>query len=181
MNRIAVSRPLTAALTLPRPRRGPLALLMLAAMLAAGGTALTVATGQLRGPAGNRALVSQAATRQVIAAVSREVNAIFSYSYANIGATRTAAAAALTGAAARQYRLLFSQVEVHGPAEKLTLVSRVVRAGAIRLADGSAELLLFLDQKWQRAAAAPVTAAAQLEVTARLSGGHWRITAIRAR
>lgn len=155
--------------------------LTLAAVLAAGGAVLTVAAGQLRDPAGNRALVNQAATRQVIAVVSREVNAIFSYSYADIGATRGAAAAALTGPAARQYRLLFGQVEAHGPAEKLTLVSRVVRAGAIRLAGGSAELLLFIDQKWQRAAGPLVTAAAQLDVMARLSGGRWRITAIRAR
>lgn len=154
---------------------------MLAAVLAAGGVALTVAGGRLRDPAGNRAVVNQAATRQVIAVVSREVNAIFSYSYADIGATRGAAATALTGPAARQYRLLFGQVEAHGPAEKLTLVSRVVRAGAIRLADGSAELLLFLDQKWRRAAAPLVSAAAQLEVMARFSGGRWRITAIQAR
>ena len=106
----------------------------------------------------------------MIATVSSEVSAAFSYSYTDIGATRRAAAAALTGAAARQYRLLFSQLVAHGPAERLTLTSRVVRAGVIHLSGGSAELLLFLDQKWVRGVGhgQPVAAAAQLDVIARL-------------
>lgn len=161
--------------------RGPLALLVLAAVIAAVGLALAFAGAALRAPAANSALVDQTATRQVITAVSDEVTAVFSYSYASIGVTRRAAASALAGPAAHQYRLLFSQVVAHGPAEKLTLTSRVVRAGVIRLSGGSAELLLFLDQKWIRGAAQPVAAAAQLDVVAQLSGGRWRITAIAAR
>jgi Mce-associated membrane protein len=163
-----------------RPR-GPLALLAVAAAIAAVGVTLTVAGARLRAPAANRALADEAATRQVISAVSGEVQAIFSYSYADIGATRRAAASALAKSAARQYRLLFSQVQTHGQAEKLTLTSRVVRAGVIRLNSGSAELLLFLDQKWVRGTGQPVAAAAQLDIMAQLFGGRWRITAISAR
>lgn len=162
-------------------RRGRLALLVLAAVIGVAGLALALEGAALRAPAANRALVDQTATRHVIAAVSDEVNAIFSYSYTSIGGTRQAAASALAGSAAHQYRQLFSQVVAHGPAEKLTLTSRVVRAGVIRLAGGSAELLLFLDQKWVRGTAQPVAAAAQLDVVAQLSGGRWRITAISAR
>lgn len=159
----------------------PLVVLGLAVLIAGAGVVLTAAGAARRSPAANLALVNQATTRRVIAAVSGEVNAIFSYSYTNIGATRRAAATALTGSAARQYRLLFSQVTSHGPAQKLTLMSHVVRAGVISLSGGSAQVLLFLDQKWVRGTSQPVTAAAQLDVTARLSGGRWRITTISAR
>lgn len=159
----------------------PLVVMVIAVVIAGVGATLTVAGAARRAPAANSALVDQAGTRRVIAAVTGEANAVFSYSYTNVGATRRAAASALTGSAARQYRLLFSQVVAHGPAQKLTLTSRVVRAGVISLSGGSAEVLLFLDQKWVRGAGQPVTAAAQLDITARLSGGRWRITAISAR
>lgn len=158
-----------------------LVVLGLAVLIAGAGITLTVAGAARRSPAANLALVDQTATRRVIAVVSGEVNAAFSYSYTDIGVTRRAAASALTGSAARQYRLLFSQVLAHGPAQKLTLTSRVVRAGVISLSGGTAQVLLFLDQKWVRGASQPVAAAAQLDITARLSGGRWRITTISAR
>src|SRR5262249_33286036 len=73
----------------------------------------TVAAHRLRAELAdaNVALVDQAATRKVSRDVTNAVNTIFSYNYADTAQTRVAAQRLLTGAAIRQYNVLFALVE----------------------------------------------------------------------
>lgn len=132
-------------------------------------------------PAANRALLDAQATTEVIGDVSAALVKIFSYAPGDTAATERAAAEVLDGTAAAQYRALFTQVKRQAPAQRLSLTTRVVRAGVDRLSGGTAHLVVFLDQVSTRdGKAAGGTASAQLAVTARLHGDQWRITAIRA-
>jgi Mce-associated membrane protein len=162
--------------------RGPLALLVLSVLLAAVGAGLTVRAAQLRdGPAAaNGALTDATATSQVIAAVSAGVSEIYSYSYTDLSATQRAADRVLAGQAAAQYRQLEPELG-QAVSERLTVTTRVKAIGVSSLASDSAQLLLFLDQTVTRGAGKSSTVPAQLDVTARLSGGTWRITNIESR
>lgn len=132
-------------------------------------------------PAANRALVDADRTAEVVADVSAKVARIFSYAHTDPAATERAARAVLTGRAAADYEKLFGQVKRQAPLMKLSLTTRVAKAGLINLSrDGKAVLIVFLDQTTTRAgkpAGAPV--AAQLIVTAREDHG-WRISDLRA-
>lgn len=165
--------------------RGPLALpLVLTLVLALVGGALTVRTAQLRDDpvSGNRALVDTAANTQVIGDVSNALTKIFSYSYTDTAATEQAARDVLAGAAYSQYEALFSQVMREAPVQGLTVTTRVIRTGVVRLSGDTAQLLVFLDQLvTRRGDRSGTTAAAQLSVTAQLRDGHWRITDIQSR
>lgn len=151
------------------------------ALVLAGAGLLAAAAG-LRDspPAANRALTDQAATSQVIAAVSADVSEIYSYSYTDIPRTITAAARVLTGQAAGQYRELSPMLR-DAVSQRLTVATRVVRAGVADLTVDTARLLIFLDQTATRAGSKPTASSAQLMVTAQLSGGRWRIASIEAR
>lgn len=177
--RAAQAPPSAGPFALLREFRGPLVLATVAAVMALAGAGLTIRAAQLRGgpTAVNRALVDASATRQVIGVVSADVDQIFSYSYTDLGATRRAASAVLAGPAARQYSELFSSIEENAPAQKLTVTTRVVRAGVTRLDGNTAQLLVFLDQT---SAGRDGRDAAQLSVTAQLIGGRWRITGIQS-
>jgi Mce-associated membrane protein len=113
--------------------------------------------------------------------VSNALGTIFAYTPVDTASTARAADDLLDGAAADQYRLLFGQIRQRVAGQHLTLTTRVVRAGVVSLTADRARLLVFLDQTAQRAGAAPTTAAAQLSVSARLDGDHWRITDLKAR
>jgi Mce-associated membrane protein len=155
----------------------------LALVIAVTGAGLLVLAGRLRAgaPAANRALLDTDATTKVIGDVTDGLTKIFSYAPDDTAATEKAAADVLAGVAAEQYRKLFAQVKQQAPAQRLTLTTRVVRAGVTNLSGGSAHLLVFLDQATARNGRPSGTvAAAQLSVTARLTGGHWRITDLRS-
>jgi Mce-associated membrane protein len=152
-----------------------------AALLVAGIVLLVLAAGLSGSPARqNVALSDQAGTRDVESAVSGDVAALFSYSYANVGSARAEAARVLTGQAAAQYAELAPMLR-SAASQQLTVSTKVVQAGVSWLSGGTARVLLFLDQTATRAGAKPVTSAAQLAVTAQQSGGQWRITSIEAR
>lgn len=165
-----------------RDRRGPLALFTASLLLAATGAVLLVLAAQLHGSpaAANRALSDMAATRRVTAAVSADVSEIYSYSYTDLAATRRAADRVLAGQAAAQYRQLAAELGL-AASERLTVITRVKAIGVSSLTPDSAQLLLFLDQTVTRGAGKSSTVPAQLDVTARLSGGTWRITNIESR
>ncbi|GAA2132797.1 nuclear transport factor 2 family protein [Kitasatospora kazusensis] len=172
--------------TARRPgRRGPgwwaVRALPVVLLLAGGGFLSLGVQERDPGAAANRALVDTPATTGVIGDVSSALGKVFSYSPADTAATAQAAAQLLDGTAADQYRTLFGQVQQQVAEQKLTLSSRVVRAGVEELTADRAQLLVFLDQTAQRAGRPPTTAAAQLSVTAQLRGGHWRITELKAR
>ncbi|GGT57048.1 hypothetical protein [Actinomadura citrea] len=134
-----------------------------------------------RSPAANRALVDKARTGAVVADVSAKVARIFTYSHTDPAATERAANEALTGRAVGDYRRLFGLVKQNAPVMKLALTTKVAKAGLIRLSrDGTAVLLVLLDQQATRGGKAtgpPV--AAQLIVSARDDHG-WRISDLRA-
>jgi Mce-associated membrane protein len=160
----------------------PLALVAASLLLAATGAVLLVLTARLNGsPAAvNRALSDTAATRQVTAAVSAGVSEIYSYSYTDLAATLRAADRVLAGQAAAQYRQLAPELG-QAVSERLTVITRVTAIGVSSLTPDAAQLLLFLDQTATRGAGKSSTVPAQLDVTARLSGGTWRITNIESR
>lgn len=132
-------------------------------------------------PAANRALVDKARTAKVVADVSAKIARIFTYTHTDPAATERAARDVLTGRATEDYRKLFGLVKQHAPVMKLSLATKVAKAGLIELTrDGTAVLLVLLDQAATRAGkptGAPV--AAQLIVTARNDHG-WRISDLRA-
>jgi Mce-associated membrane protein len=153
-------------------------------ILALVGGALMVRTAQLRDDPviGNQALVDTAANTQVIGDVSNALTKVFSYSYTDTASAEQAARDVLAGVAYRQYEALFSQVVREAPTQELTVTTRVVRAGVIRLTGDTAQLLVFLDQVvTRRGDPAGTTAAAQLAITAQLRNDHWRITDIQSR
>ncbi|MBD0747797.1 hypothetical protein [Streptomyces sp. CBMA152] len=131
--------------------------------------------------ASNRALTDSTATGEVLDEVSTAVGRVFTYDPATLARTRQDARSLLAGEAAKEYDGLFAQVQQRVGDQQLTLTTRVARAGVRALTASRAELLLFLDQTSERRGQKATTVAAQLSVTAELDGGHWRITAIKAR
>ncbi len=164
----------------PRRRVAAVAVLLVV-VLASGG--LLYGAAQLRDPAatGNRALTDTAATDQVTGDVSSALTRIFAYTPDDTQTTAQAARDVLAGHAATQYQSLFAQIREQVASQRLTLTTRVVRAGVVSLTGRRARLLVFLDQTAQRAGGAATSAAAQLSVTAQYSAGHWRITELTAR
>lgn len=162
-------------------RRWPrvLGALLAVALIATGG-ALYAEGRQLRDtPAtANLALTDAEATTRVTGDVSSALGKIFSYGPGATAATRAAAKEVLAGKALQQYAALFGQVERQSADQKLTLTTEVVRAGVTRLTAGSAHLLVFLDQVYERRGRAPTTASAQLTVVAELREGRWWIVEI---
>jgi Mce-associated membrane protein len=158
--------------------------LVLAVVFAVAGAVLQVLTLQVRQDpaAGNRALVDTETTDGVIGEVGNGLSRILSYSPDTTDSTAQAAQEVLGGNASSEYNALFSQVKLRAATENLTLTTRVVRAGVIRLSGGTAQLLVFLDQVIVRKDKPNgTTVAAQLSVTARFDAGHWRIVEIHAR
>lgn len=164
------------------PFRGPLALFAVSLLLVAAGAVLLVLAGRARtSPAtGNQALISAAATRQVTAAVSAGVAGIYSYSYTDLAASERTAAHVLAGQAAAQYRELSPELRA-AVSERITVVSKVTAIGVKSLTAGTATLLVFLRQTTTRAGKPAGSVPAQLQLTARLIRGRWRITGITAR
>ncbi|MFE9573422.1 hypothetical protein ACFYMW_33645 [Streptomyces sp. NPDC006692] len=168
----------------PRRRRAPRVLGLVATsalLLAAGG--LLVAARQLEDGPGvaNHALSDTGATTRVIGDVSNTLGKVFSYTPQDTSSTQDAGRELLGGRAAGQYAALFGELRQRVVEQKLTLTTHVVRAGVTRLTRDRAELLVFLDQRAQRAGKPATTAAAQLSITAQLTDGNWQITDIQAR
>jgi Mce-associated membrane protein len=156
--------------------------LLVALLLAAGGGFLRLGA-EARGSAdtANLALIDTAAGGRLTGEVGAALARVFSYSPADTDATTTAARDVLDDTAAAQYRALMDELRRRVAEQRLTLTTRVVRIGVVRLTAGHAQLLVYLDQTAQREGAPATVAPAQLSVTARLDGGHWRITDLKAR
>lgn len=154
---------------------------LLALLLAAGGLRYTAQ--ELRDPAAtaNHALTDTDATDQVTGDISSALSRIFAYTPDDTESTDRAARELLDGTAAGQYQALFAQIRQYVTEQRLTLTTRVVRAGVVSLTADRARLLVFLDQTAQRAGAPATDAAAQLAVTAEYKAGRWRITDLKAR
>jgi Mce-associated membrane protein len=177
-----LSRDRTADTAAP-PRRRRFRSISIALLLGAAGLAMAVAAHGLGGgsaPA-DRALVDTAATAKVQGDVGDTLARIFTYTPDDTGDALAAVRGDLDGKAAADYRRLFAQVQQQAPAQQVGLTTRVVRLGVTSLTGDTARLVAFLDQTTtRRGKAAATPAAAQLVVTARLTGGHWRITDLKA-
>ena len=164
-----------------RTRRPVLLLLVLgvATVLIGGfGVWAAVAAHSLRTAAAsaNGALVDRVATSTVEREVSGAVQEIFSYNYADVAKTRTAAQGLLTGAAIRQYDQLFALVERQAPKEKLVIATKVTNIGVELLNGGRARLLVFANQQSSRAGTSQTSyGGAMFAVTAVLTHGRWLI------
>ena len=163
-----------------RPRR-PIAALILGAVtviLGAFGIWATAHASSLRAQSAQRstALTDPAATSAVRAQIDSAVQTIFSYSYANTGATRQAAQRLLTGPAIKQYDSLFALVQHQAPAQKLVVTTTVTNSGVELLTGDQARVLIFVNQQDTRAGTSQTSyGGAMLAVTAVLQAGRWKI------
>ncbi|WP_037906339.1 hypothetical protein [Actinacidiphila yeochonensis] len=167
--------------------RLPLLLALLAVVTAALGVFAAVAANRASGlrddsAAANTALTDNARTSEVKGAVAQDVNAVFSYDYADTARTDSAAKRLLTGAAVKQYATLIGPVRAAAGKEKLVLTTTVTDTGVATLDGDRAHLLVFADQSntsaAQGAASDDTYAAAMFAVDAVRQGGTWKISAI---
>jgi Mce-associated membrane protein len=127
----------------------------------------------------NVALTDAAATSQVRQQVTSAINTIFSYNYADIPATRSAAQHLLTGPAVRQYDSLFKLVQQDAPAQHLVLTTKVTNSGVELLVGNRARLLIFADQRDTRKTTSQTTyAGTMFAVNAVHTGSRWKIESI---
>ncbi len=160
---------------------GPVVIGTATVILGGFGVFATVAGHSLRATAvtANTALVDRPATASVQRDITRAIETIFSYSYADVAKTRSAAQALLTGAAIKQYDQLFALVEQQAPKEKLIVVTKVTRTGVELLTGDRARILVFANQQDTRAGTGQASySGAMFAVTAVLRGAHWQISDI---
>ncbi len=176
--------PADPAPAVPARGRRPIAALILGAVtviLGGFGIWATVHASSLRAQSAqsaqqNTALIDPAATSAVRAQIDSAVQTIFSYSYANTGATRDAAQQLLTGAAIKQYDSLFALVRQQAPAEKLVVTTTVTNSGVELLTGDQARVLIFVNQQDTRAGTSQTSyGGAMLAVTAVFQAGRWKI------
>jgi Mce-associated membrane protein len=169
-----------AATARPRPRY-PFAVLILGAvtvLLGGFGTWATTHASSLRTQAAqeNTAVIDQAATTAVRDQIDSAVQTIFSYNYANTGATRQAAQRLLTGAAIQQYNSLFALVQKDAPAEELVVTTTVTNSGVELLNGNQARVLVFVNQQDTRSGTGQTTyGGAMCAITAIHQAGRWEI------
>jgi Mce-associated membrane protein len=149
-----------------------------AIVLAAFGVWATLEAHSLRSGAApqNIAVTDGAATSAVNHQIVSAVNTVFSYNYADTGATRQAAQSLLTGPAIRQYNTYFALVTKDAPAQKLVVTTRVTNSGVELLSGNRARVLVFANQQDTRAGTKQTSyAGALFAVTAVRQGGKWKI------
>ncbi|MDT3397035.1 hypothetical protein RKE29_10325 [Streptomyces sp. B1866] len=164
-------------------RRLRVAAVVALAVLLVASVVLLVRAAQLNGSPSkdNKALVDAATTGQVVGDVSDTLGRVLSYSPDGADTTAQDARELLGGKAAQQYEQLFSQVRRQVVEQRVTLTTRVVRAGVTELTAHRARVLVFLDQVTERSGQKATTNAAQLSVTAEPHDGHWLITDMKSR
>ncbi len=163
-----------------KPSRIRLAAVILGAVtvvLAGFGVWATLEAHSLRATAAppNLALSDGAATSAVNRQIDSAVNTVFSYNYADTGATRQAAQGLLTGPAIHQYDTYFALVTKDAPAQKLVVTTRVTNSGVELLTGNRARVLVFANQQDTRAGTRQASyAGALFAVTAVRQGNRWK-------
>jgi len=166
--------------TKDRPSRARLAVILgaVTVVLAGFGVWATLEANSLRSTAApqNLALTDGATTSAVNRQIVRAVNTVFSYNYADTGATRRAAQSLLTGPAIHQYNTYFALVTKDAPAQKLVVTTRVTNSGVELLTGNRARVLVFANQQDTRAGTHQTSyAGALFAVTAVRQGNRWKI------
>lgn len=127
--------------------------------------------------ADNRAIIDATTTAEVQAEVSSGLTQVLSYDYADPSRTTVALDAVLAGDARKQYDILFEDLQKNAPGQQLTMSAEVKTAAVKELSDTEAKLLVFLDQRSERAGDKEASiSAAQLAITAEKIKGAWLIT-----
>jgi Mce-associated membrane protein len=171
---------------LPRVSRATALLGLLALLTVALGCFAAVASGKasaLRDTAARRnsALTDTARTSEVKGGVAQDVDAVFSYDYADPARTDQAARRLLTGAATKQYASMIAGVKAQARAQKLVLTTTVTDTGVQMINDDRARVLVFADQSNTSTAtkgAGATYAAAMFAVDAVRQGGVWKLSSI---
>jgi Mce-associated membrane protein len=130
---------------------------------------------------GNTALTDTARTSEIKGAVATDVNAVFSYDYADAARTEVAAKRLLTGKAVQQYAGMIAQVRAQAPKQKLVLTTTVTSTGVQTISGDRARVLVYADQHNTSTAAGSggtTYAAAMFAVDAVHMGGTWKIASI---
>ncbi|WP_243788002.1 hypothetical protein [Saccharopolyspora gloriosae] len=167
---------------LPSPTTARRVIVVLAAVLVACGLWSSAAALALRlnAEVSDRAVVDLAGTEEVTTAVRDGLQRAFSYDFPRPQDGASAARELFTGPAVARYEELIRPVRDQGQAQRVRLVTRVVRSGVTALDGGRAELLVFLDQSATRADTGRTSASgARLVVRAQRSGPRWLITDLR--
>ena len=151
---------------------------LISVVLAGFGVWATLEAHSLRSSAAppNLALTDGAATSAVNRQIAHAINTVFSYNYADTGATRRAAQDLLTGPAIHQYNTYFALVTKDAPAQKLVVTTRVTNSGVELLSGNRARVLVFANQQDTRAGTHQSSyAGALFAVTAVRQGNRWKI------
>lgn len=128
----------------------------------------------------NLALTDKQLTAEVQTAVSKALNGVLSYDYANPAASSQVADRALAGQARREYNRLVVALHEKAPDQQLVLTAQVQAAAVKELSADAATLLVFLDQSSQRVDDKQASiSAAQLAIQAHRIKGVWTITELR--
>lgn len=127
--------------------------------------------------ADNLAIIDAKATAAVQTEVSTGLTQVLSYDYADPSRTTAALDAVLAGDARKQYDILFEDLQKSAPGQQLVMSAQVTTAAVKELTDTDAKLLVFLDQRSERAGDKEASvSAAQLAITAKKIKGAWLIT-----
>lgn len=125
----------------------------------------------------NHAIIDAPATAAVQSEVSKGLTQVLSYDYADPSRTTAALDAVLAGDARKQYDILFEDLQKNAPGQQLVMSAEVKSAAVKELTDTDAKLLVFLDQRSERAGDKEASiSAAQLAITAKKTKGAWLIT-----
>jgi Mce-associated membrane protein len=133
-------------------------------------------------PSSNIALLDKSATSDVVAQVSKAVEAIYSYDSASLDQSESLALSQITGSYVSEFKDNFAAVRALPPQQRASLSSKVAAAGVITLTERRASLLVMLDQVGRRGDnAPPVNSAVRLSVTAQRVDGQWKVSDISQR
>lgn len=171
-----------------RRERRPLPRIPLAAVLAVvtvilGGLAawFAVEAGNLNSTpaASNTALTDNATTTKIISQATTDVNALFSYNFADPAKASATAKSDLTGKAVGQYQQLYKGVQQQAAKSKqFVLTTAVTSAGVEQLQGDTARVLVFSNQVLTSPGASPQTYDAMVALTYTRLHGSWKINSI---
>jgi Mce-associated membrane protein len=151
----------------------PLVLLLVAAALAGLGHWFQTRDRDVRV---NQALVDTGGTTEVSGQAREAVEKAFSYNFADVAATESAANELLVGKAKCQYNAIFGPVKSLAPEQKLVVTVRVVSSGVTSLDGDRATVLLFIDQVTTRTTDNTTGGGiAMMRVGTRRTDGRWKV------
>jgi Mce-associated membrane protein len=130
-------------------------------------------------PSSNIALLDKAATAEVVAQISKAIEAIYTYDSATLDASESQALSQITGSYVDDFRDTIASVRALPAQQRASLSSKVVAAGVITMTERRASLLVMLDQVGRRGENAQTgKSAVRLRVTAQRVDGQWKVSDI---